>query len=281
MSIHRAKELIRDNLNIPTMPEVIGKIQAMLNDPDSGTKEMGELISQDAPLSAKVLRIANSAYYGLRQPCVSTEQASAILGMRVLRNVVTQAAVIEQFQHLSKFATFDLDEAWRHSIATAQVCSRLAQQCRTALDLNPDEFYVCGLLHDLGQIVLLDSLGKHYVRIIDESKSSGTPIHVAERDYLDFDHTDVGAMVATRWGLPEPVIAAIQYHHGPREAVENDPVVSLVANANLLVNRVAASGADDAALVFDQGTCVQLGLGRDQMGDAIEFAQTALESAEV
>ena len=281
MTRFEAKNLLKDNLNIPTIPEVVQKVQALLNDPNSGTRELGELIAQDAPLSAKVLRIANSAYYGLSEPCVSTEQASSVLGMRVLRNVVTQAAVMNQFQHLKDFPGFDIDNLWRHAITTGQVCSTLAQRCNAPLDLSPDEFYVCGLLHDLGQIVMLDSLGEKYASLHQEAEFGGVPIHRVEDRALGFNHTDVGALVATRWGLPQPVIDAIQFHHGPREAVESNPVVSLVANANLLVNRVAKINEMAAELVFDEGTCTQLGLDQGQMGEIVQLTQDALTNAEV
>src|SRR5205085_316330 len=96
----RAKQLIAKSLSIPTLPIVVQKVEALLRDPKVGTREIGSLVAEDPPLAAKVLKIANSSYYGLREHCVSTEQATAVLGMRVLRNVVTQAAVIKQFEHL-------------------------------------------------------------------------------------------------------------------------------------------------------------------------------------
>lgn len=281
MTRYEAKNLLKDNLNIPTIPEVVQKMQRLLDDPNSGTRELGGLIAQDAPLSAKVLRIANSAYYGLHEPCVSTEQASSVLGMRVLRNVVTQAAVMGQFQHLRGIEGFDVDDLWRHAITTGHVCSTLARRCSAPLDLSPDEFYVCGLLHDLGQIVMLDSLGEKYVALHQEAEFGGLPIHRVEARALGFNHTDVGALVATRWGLPEPIVEAIQYHHGPREAVESSAVVSLVANANLLVNRVAKINEMAAELVFDEDTCTQLGLDQGAMGELVQLTQEALTKAEV
>jgi putative nucleotidyltransferase with HDIG domain len=201
--------------------------------------------------------------------------------MRVLRNVVTQAAVMNEFKHLRGVDGFDIDDLWRHSIATGQMCSTLARRCKTPLELTPDEFYVCGLLHDLGQIVMLDSLGDEYVNVIRQSKRENLPIQKAEERAFQFNHTDVGFVVATRWSLPDAVARAIQYHHGPREAVESDPVVSLVANANLLVNRVATISKMSANLVFDEDTCQQLGLEIDDMEEVVELTRQSLVGAEV
>lgn len=281
MTSLKAQELLKNNLTIPSLPVIVQEAERLLSDPKAGTKELGALIAQDAPITAKVLRIANSAYYGLAEPCVSTEQAAAVLGMRVLRNVLTQAAVMSEFSHLRQIEGFSIDDLWRHSIATGHVCATLAKKCTTPLSLTPEEFYVCGLLHDLGQIVMLSSLGNKYVDVIQQAREDEIPIQKAEECLLGFNHTDVGFVVATRWNLPEDVAHAIQYHHGPREAVENDPVVSLVANANVLVNRVSAINRLSAGLVFDKSTCEQLGLDINHMDEIVELTHQSLATAEV
>jgi len=191
MTSLKAQELLKNNLTIPSLPVIVQEAERLLSDPKAGTKELGALIAQDAPITAKVLRIANSAYYGLAEPCVSTEQAAAVLGMRVLRNVLTQAAVMSEFSHLRQIEGFSIDDLWRHSIATGHVCATLAKKCTTPLSLTPEEFYVCGLLHDLGQIVMLSSLGNKYVDVIQQAREDEIPIQKAEECLLGFNHTDV------------------------------------------------------------------------------------------
>jgi HD-like signal output (HDOD) protein len=146
------------NLSIPTLPSVVLKINQLLADPEQGMREIGEIVAQDAPLCAKVLRIANSSYYGMHQPCVSAEQACSMLGVKVLKNVVMQVAVIKHYDHLSGTG-FDMDSVWSHAIRTGQACSFLARRSRARLPIAADDFYTCGLLHDLGQVVLLDGMG--------------------------------------------------------------------------------------------------------------------------
>src|SRR5688572_864083 len=137
-----------ENFTIPTMPSVVERITRLVENPDVGLKDIAQIVAEDAPLAAKVLKIANSTYYGLRERCISTQQAAAVLGLRVLRNVVTQASVIKQYEHLGNQG-IDLDELWRHSIVMAQSCSFLVRRCKNPIDLKPEEAYVCGLLHDL------------------------------------------------------------------------------------------------------------------------------------
>ncbi|MFO1010817.1 MAG: HDOD domain-containing protein [Planctomycetota bacterium] len=253
MSTFRAKQIISKCPNLPTLPAIVQQVSQMLLDPNVGTKEIGRLVAQDPPLAARVLKIANSSYYGLRERCVSTEQASAVLGVKVLRNVVTAAAVMKQFAHLEERG-IDLDAMWKHSILVAQAANLLARSSRGGVGLSAEEFYTCGLLHDIGKLVLLENLGEEYVTLLVRSNRESVPLQTCERDALLFDHTDVGSMIAVQWGLPAAVASAIQFHHGPREAIELDPVVSLVAHANLLVKRVQAGNLSAAASVVDPAT---------------------------
>ena len=274
----RAKQLASKSLNIPTLPEVVRKLREMIADPKAGAGDVGRLVAQDPPLAAKVLKIANSAYYGLSQRTVSTEEACAILGLRVLRNVVTQAAVMTRYEHLGGRG-LDLDALWRHSQFVAQMSFELGRAARAPLGLTPEELQACGLLHDLGKVVLLESLGDEYVRVLDLAREQNLPVHVAEKRSLGFDHTDVGALVAVQWALPTSVAAVIQYHHGPREAVAANRGVALVANANLVVQRTEAGNYAAAAGTLDAATLQFLGLDAASVTGAVEKLQAWLGGA--
>lgn len=278
MSTQRAQELIRDNLSIPTLPAVVQRISAMIEDPEMGTAEIGAAVGEDAPLAAKVLRIANSAYYGLRERCLSTEQASGVLGVRVLKNVVTQAAVIQQFEHLAGNPDFDIDQIWQHASLTAAACQIIAGHCKGNIGLTPEEFHVCGLLHDIGKVVMVDSLGEQYLAIFAAAKAEGTPLFAKELEQFGFNHTDVGAIIATHWKLPKAVSAAIQFHHGPREAVRDDPIVALVANANLVCHRIADNDIDAAEATLDAETMEFLGIDPSAVPEIVASIRDAQES---
>ncbi len=280
MPTNEATRRIREHLNIPTLPRVLARVGMLLDDPECGTREIGELVAQDAPLAARVLRIANSAFYGLRERCLSTEQACSVLGMRVLRNVVLQAAVIQQFDHLRKYTEFRIDDLWTHSVLVAQVCAKLAEHSQRALDLQPEEFYTCGLLHDIGKVVMLDCLRDEYLDCHRLSGVLGDRMHHAEKKRFGFHHCDVGAMVAARWGLPPAAISAIQYHHGPVENLILDPVAALVANANLLATRVSGGRLDEAERTLDQETADFLELRPGDVAAILAFSSDAASRIE-
>lgn len=269
-----------ENFSIPTMPAVVQRISALLQDPNVGLRDIAQVVSEDAPLAAKVLKIANSTYYGLRERCISTHQAAAVLGIRVLKNVVTQASVIQQYEHLKGSGGFDLDDLWRHSIVVGQACGFLVRRSKGRFEVTADEIYVCGLLHDLGQIVLLDNLKTRYVNLASQARDLNIPLYLAEQQELGFTHADVGARIATRWGLPAQVVKAIGFHHGPESEVESDPVVALIARTNTLVGRVAHGNLAAANGTFGGPVGAMLGVSPEDEGLLIEFVTTALQNVE-
>jgi putative nucleotidyltransferase with HDIG domain len=280
MSVLSAKNVIPSNFTIPTIPAVVQRISSMLQDPNTGVREIAAVVAEDAPLAAKVLKIANSAYYGLRERCMSTQHATAVLGVRVLRNVVMQASVIQQFEHLEGTG-FDLQAQWKHSILTAQICSFAAKRSKVRLGLTPEELYVCGLLHDIGKVALLDNLKNSYTDVAKMARDKNLPLYVLERSELGFDHTDVGVMIAMRWSLPQAIATAIQFHHGPEDSIQRDPIVALVARINQFAHHITSGNLIAATSVFDPQTLRLVGMNANDVEALVQFAERTKAGVEV
>ncbi|MBK7644809.1 MAG: HDOD domain-containing protein [Planctomycetes bacterium] len=276
MSTLQARRLLDRHINLPTLPSVMQKLSALLEDPDAGARDIGQLVSEDVALTAKVLKIANSAYYGLRERCLAPQQAASILGMKVLRNVVMQAAVMKQYDHL-KNGVFDVDGLWRHSILTAHCCQYLGRKCHNSIGLAPDELYICGLLHDLGQVVLLDALGDEYLKVVTLARDGALKLHDAEEQSLGFTHADVGALLAQQWSLPDSIHRAIQFHHAGSGESEEDPIVLLVRHTNLFAHAVTEHTADPLSH-FDADLRQFLGVEESDLAEMASFAEQALAS---
>ncbi len=270
MSETTIQSLIKGNLSLPTIPEVVAKVNRIIEDPESGTRDLGELVDQDAPLAAKVLRIANSAFYGA-QECVSTTHACTILGMRVLKNLVMQVAVMEQFEHLEGTG-FDVTGLWEHAVSTARLASFIAGMRPEAMSRKPDELYGCGLLHDIGKIVMLDGLGTAYVDLVNKAMDRNLPIHLIEKMELGFDHTDVGNVVAERWGMPRDLADAIQFHHAPAVVLEKRHVAALVWCANHVAHETADGNPAAAGSILESPPARFLQLDTWQMDEILQFA---------
>jgi putative nucleotidyltransferase with HDIG domain len=164
---------------------------------------------------------------------------------------------------------------------TAQTCSFLAQQAKKKVLLTPEEAYTCGLLHDLGEVVLIDNLKDDYVALWTRAHKERTPLFTAEQDALGYTHCDVGARVATRWGLPPAIVHAIAQHHATDDGIELDPVVVLTSRANLLVERLSAGDVKGASAVFSGPFRKRLGIDSETEAAAIAFITNALQTVEI
>jgi putative nucleotidyltransferase with HDIG domain len=193
-----------------------------------------------------VLSIANSSVYGLQEQVVSTEQAATVIGVRALRNVVLQASIARRYEHLSERGAMDMEALWEHAMEVARLAQMLGTATRRETGLAPDEYYTCGLLHDLGKAVLLDSLGDDYGAVLARAREARRPLHHVEAGELGFSHVDVGALLSRRWGLPGEVAQAVVFHHGPLQQVLERPHVAAVALADQLAYRAQGEGFEDA-----------------------------------
>ena len=237
---------LAERVTIPTLPEVVIKLNAMVEDDSVGLDEIGAVVLQDAPISSKVLRIANSAVYGLAEPARSVTDAAKVVGARTIRNIALQASIFNRYEALEGTKDFNLRGIWKHAIFTGQLAQQLALRSTVIENALAEELYTCGLLHDLGKVVLLESLGEEYLDVYRLSRESGRAVHLVEEDELGFNHTDIGALVARRWKLHETIALVIKHHHGPRYEVEAHPEVAIVAIADQLAYRMETSGFEQS-----------------------------------
>jgi HD-like signal output (HDOD) protein len=262
-------------MRVPTLPALVQRLTQLIDEPDTGTAEVGALIKEDPPLAGRVLRIANSAFYGLKEPCTSIEQASTLLGLCLLRNLVVQAALIEGQAHL-KTLGLDLDLLWHRSVLTGRISAMLSRKARCPLLPSPDEAYLTGLLHDIGQVVLLDNLGTEYVALHESARRQELPLHLAERRELGMTHADVGAIVANAWGLPNVVRLGIEIHHGRRASDYAIPGIYLAIRSGHILDRVSAGTLTAALEPLDASAEKQLGITPEAVGEVIEYVRANL-----
>lgn len=237
MGKKEALQALGSRLVLPSPPDVVVRINAMIADRSCGPQEIGCVVSGDPALSTRVLSTANSSFYGLQEPVHSAEQAATVIGVRSLRNIAMQASIAQRYEHLEGQSELDVGEIWVHAERCAQLAQLLGAASRKDLELAPDEFYTCGLLHDIGKVALLESLGEEYLELLRDARLAKRALHHQEQERLGFTHVDVGALVAARWNLPPAVALAIAYHHGPNERVVEYPAVAVVAVADQLAYR--------------------------------------------
>ena len=230
MNTRALKNKLGGKLSLPSLPDVIVRLQALIHDPACGMKDFGVEISSDPPLAARVLRIANSAFYSLSVPVLDINHATAILGLNTLSTVLLQIGVVDVFRHQSREGVFDPRVLWKHAVLSAQVAASFPK--RTARFASKEEVYVCGLLHDIGKFVMYDHLQAEYVAVVERADAEDRLQHDIETEVFGFDHADVGALVVERWGLPEKAVRAVGGHHDLQGLISREPLVALVAAAD-------------------------------------------------
>jgi len=223
---------------LPTISAVVQKVIASFDDPNLDAHTLARKIAQDQGLVTKVLRVANSAFYGLPRQVGSIQEAVVVLGFANVRTLVIAAGLVGAFPAARESALFDRKKFW-HDSARIALCARLLAK---QLKQNQEIAFTAGLLSGVGQIVLDVCLPKEFGRVLQQA-GAGSLIEV-EQTLLGFDHATIGAEVAKRWNFPAAIQHAIRFHYAPvQEPFE--PISAIVSVAAQLVQGLDSGAAPD------------------------------------
>ena len=226
VSTPNVKDAILRIRDLPTLPSVLGKILATAADPDSSALDLGQHISADQSLSATLLKLVNSAYYGFYRQISSITQAIVMLGFLEVRNLTLTATA---FRTLAKSSSdYDRIQLWRHSLATAMIAERINKRLRLGIEGS----FESGLLHDFGKVALDMLYPQEFRHAAHEAHERQVSIAEVEREHFGIDHAEVGGVLGEHWNLPKSVVEAIRLHHQPETAELAPKLVALTAVAN-------------------------------------------------
>lgn len=226
--------LIDKTKNLPSLPEIYFKINELVNDAHSSAADIGNAIEQDAALSTRLLKIVNSPYYGFPSSIDTISRAITIIGTRDLRDLVLATSAIGAFSGMDS-ELISMEKFWRHSLYCA-VTGRILAQHRHVK--NTERLFVAGLLHDIGSLVMYQTIPILCNEALQRTRSQGTPLHIAEKEIIGFSHADVGATLIQKWNLPESLIEVVRYHHEPDLAVNHKEDVATIHIANYIANSI-------------------------------------------
>jgi len=220
---NRLKQVISNIRNLPTPPIVFEQIQKVLNDPETSVGDVADILSEDPAMSVKVLKLTNSAFYGLSREIESVKQAVMIIGLEAVKNLVLSASVLSMFKANNNFKEYH-ENFWRHSLATALSARVIARDYKDGKVFNPDPAFSSGLIHDIGKMVFCCFLQREHSGIIEYmTKNPEISEADAEIAVLGFNHAQLGRQLAITWKLPERMADAIGFHHNPElENASND-----------------------------------------------------------
>jgi len=218
--IHNKLEKLVDKM--PAFPNSVHKILSLTADINSSPKDLVQVIEHDPVLTLKVLKLVNSAYFGLSREVTSIKKAVVYIGLNTIKNVAISVAAIGVLPK-KNLSGYSMDDFWLHSLTTASV-ARLLGKSKGVTEANLSDYFVTSLLHDIGQLALAQFIPELFKQAFDKSKAENIMIHDAEKMVIGEDHAEVGAMLAEKWQLPEHLIHCIRFHH-KMEQFDDAPIL--------------------------------------------------------
>jgi len=252
------KEIISNIRSFPSMPATGAKMLTMLQDPETSVNEIENVLRHDPGLTGNVLKLANSAYFGIPSKVSSVRQAVLLLGLKKLIQLVIASCVNAVMDKPVPGYDLPPGDLWRHSIAVSIAAEALVKD-KKYIDAN--DIFTPALLHDIGKLIL-----GHFVKDelddIEKIAGQGTPYVMAENMVLGTDHAEVGAQILTQWSFPSDVIAAVRWHHDPEFVEQANAPIDIVYLSNLLC-RTNGNGNEDGGPSYDLSPTVVERLGID------------------
>ncbi|MFW5838056.1 MAG: HDOD domain-containing protein [Desulfovibrionaceae bacterium] len=198
---------------LPSLPELYMKVSDELDKDEPSLQQVGAIISEDMGMSASILKLVNSSFFGFRRRITSPQQAVNLLGVETIKGVILSAHIFTMFD-FEEFPGFSLPKLWNHCMVTARMARALAE-VELCSRQTQDECFVAGLLHDVGKLVLATHFQDEYHQILDTVRTKNYSIWEAEKQIVGATHAEIGAYLLGLWGLPLPVVSAIAFHHEP------------------------------------------------------------------
>jgi HD-like signal output (HDOD) protein len=255
----RLKRLTTRIKNLPSLPTLQNRLTEELREDSPSVERVGKIISRDIAMTAKILQLVNSAFFGLAQPINNPVDAVTYLGLNTIRSLVLSVGIFSQFDQKA-CRSFSLDELAHHSWLTGTLARTVAQQEGRASKIL-DQCFLAGLLHDVGQLILACGLHEEYAEVIARAKNQNLPVWQVEQEVFGASHADVGAYLLALWGLPNPIIEAVALHHQPARSatLEFSPAVAVHA-ADVFAHELSGTNTEVPPPPFDTEYLTRLGL---------------------
>jgi len=218
---------------IPTLPSIVLELNRLRQDPGRSGARISQTMEKDQATALKILKLVNSAFYGLQSKVGDLRSAVIMLGFNAVRNAIVSVSVIEAFASKTKLPGFDFTDFWKHSLAVAVTSKSIAYSTRLN---SPDNCFVGGLLHDVGKVIMAQYFRDLFASVWTTSKQEDISFYAAEQKVIPTNHAVIGARLASRWQLPPGLIEAIRWHHDRQFEPQNAEVALIIHLANTIVN---------------------------------------------
>ena len=254
--------------SLPTLPGTVVRINRMLDNPETTANEVGAQIESDQVLSAKVLKLVNSGFYGFSQPIGTIPHAMVLLGFGVVKTLVLSTTVLDMMSR-------SMAGLWQHSLACARTCGIIAR----FVDMDdPEEVSVTGLLHDLGKAVIEEHLPEEFEKVVEQIEGEDALFYEAEEAVLGVSHASIGAWLLDKWMLPGQLVNPIMFHHNFHPSRAHADRTAVVHIADILVRAEGfGSGGDNRIPKISREAMEALQLGIDDLHEIMDAMQDEMK----
>lgn len=204
------KKIIEGVNNLPTLPTIYTNLSEAMENPNTTKEELARIISFDQAASFKILKVANSPFYGFRGRIDTISQALLYLGFNEVKNIVFALSVIKAFSKSKSFKKFKPLDLWAHSIGVGITTRILGSAVG---EKNLENYFLAGIFHDIGKLIFFEYVPNEYAKVIDLVESKGIPIRDAELEILGLNHARAGQLIAEKWKLPQSIVNIVSGHH--------------------------------------------------------------------
>ncbi len=227
------QELLSRVDDLPPIPAVAAKVLSLVEDSRTSANDLAQVLSADQMLTAKLIKVANSAYYGFARKVSTVREAVVSIGFKEVRQIAVGASIIQGFNKRTLgSAQFDLDLFWGHSMAVAVAAEGLAKKTRAC---KPEDAFTAGILHDIGRLVIRQGKPEEFERAVRMARTGTISLHTAEVRSTGYAHDEVGRALGDLWKFPAHLVDAIDGHHNTKMSPRADGLPGVVAQANRLI----------------------------------------------
>jgi putative nucleotidyltransferase with HDIG domain len=240
-------EIVGSFENLPVLSEIVRRAMEVLDDPDCSIRQLADIVGKDQSISARMIKIANSAFYGHPRQIKSIPDSIVLLGFKKIRSILITASAAKLMNAPIDGYMIGKGELWKHSFGVGFASGLIAKIAKT---YDSDEALTAGVLHDIGKLVLGNFLKDSYDELLHLSKSQQINFTIAEKRLLGYNHAEVGAMMLEKWNFPQSVCDAVAYHHEPQGAEQKTQLIGILYLADNWVNDMNVEAAGDS---YNQG----------------------------
>jgi len=250
MSIPDLKKVIAGIDDLPTLPRTVLKITELINDPKSSAKDLARIITDDQVLTARLLKLVNSSFYGFPQRISTVTNAIVLLGFDAIRSLLLTTSVFDLFGGRSRKRKQDQEKFWDHSLGCAVGAKVIGNFLRHD---KIEELFVTGLLHDIGKIVEMLLMPSEFAKVVATINKGNILMVTAENQVLGYNHAEIGKLLAEKWNLPVKLVQVIAHHHQPSLAGTFILEASIVHLADIFCRALnMGSGGDNKIPPLDK-----------------------------